>query len=179
MAPDADDHTMATGQELPLGPVFCRVCGHRNDGSANFCSACGNTLDHELDDETTGMQTLADLGEADSDLAATLGDVPGGTSLLVVTRGPNAGERFTLDGELLRAGRHPDSDIFLDDVTVSRRHVEIVRDGGYGFAVRDAGSLNGTYLNRVRIEQAVLNDGDELQIGKFRLVFVAGMGRES
>lgn len=178
MAPEADDHTKAAEQELPLVPVFCQVCGHRNDGSANFCSSCGNTLEREVDDETTGMQTLADLGEPDSDLAATLGDMSGGTSLLVVTRGPNAGERFTLDRESLRAGRHPDSDIFLDDVTVSRRHVEIVRDAGQGFVVRDAGSLNGTYLNRVRIEEAVLNDGDELQIGKFRLVFVAGMGRE-
>ena len=99
--------------------------------------------------------------------------LPTGSALLVVRRGPNAGSRFLLDTDVTTAGRHPDSDIFLDDVTVSRRHAEFHRDVGT-FTVRDVGSLNGTYVNRERVESATLNNGDEVQIGKFRLVFIAG-----
>ncbi len=90
--------------------------------------------------------------------------------MLVVQRGPNAGARFLLDAERTTAGRRPESDIFLDDVTVSRKHAEFVRRDGQ-FVVRDVGSLNGTYVDRDRIEEAVLKDGDEVQIGKYRLVF--------
>jgi pSer/pThr/pTyr-binding forkhead associated (FHA) protein len=91
----------------------------------------------------------------------------------VVRRGPNAGSRFLLDAEITTAGRHPESDIFLDDVTVSRRHAEF-RKTAEGFFVRDVGSLNGSYVNRERIDDAALQGGDEVQIGKFRLVFLAG-----
>jgi len=98
-----------------------------------------------------------------------------GSALLVVKRGPNAGSRFLLDQDVTTAGRHPDSDIFLDDVTVSRRHVEFRRDGA-AFAVYDVGSLNGTYVNRERIDSAALADGDEVQIGKFRLVYLSAGG---
>jgi pSer/pThr/pTyr-binding forkhead associated (FHA) protein len=91
----------------------------------------------------------------------------------VVRRGPNAGARFLLDHDVTTSGRHPDSDIFLDDVTVSRRHAEFHRTAT-GFTVRDVGSLNGTYVNRERVESATLNNADEVQIGKFRLVFIAG-----
>ncbi|GAA2846801.1 phosphopeptide-binding protein [Actinoplanes cyaneus] len=101
------------------------------------------------------------------------GSLPPGMALLVVRRGPNAGARFLLDHDVTTSGRHPDSDIFLDDVTVSRRHAEFHRDGGM-FTVRDVGSLNGTYVNRERVEAATLSNGDEVQIGKFRLVFIAG-----
>src|SRR3712207_5124853 len=101
------------------------------------------------------------------------GSLPPGMALLVVRRGPNAGARFLLDHDVTTSGRHPDSDIFLDDVTVSRRHAEFHRDGGT-FTVRDVGSLNGTYVNRERVEAATLSNGDEVQIGKFRLVFIAG-----
>jgi len=101
------------------------------------------------------------------------GSLPPGMALLVVRRGPNAGARFLLDHDITTSGRHPDSDIFLDDVTVSRRHAEFHRDRGM-FAVRDVGSLNGTYVNRERVEAATLSNGDEVQIGKFRLVFIAG-----
>ena len=97
-------------------------------------------------------------------------NLPAGSALLVVQRGPNAGARFLLDAERTTAGRRPDSDIFLDDVTVSRKHAEFVRRGD-GFVVRDVGSLNGTYVQRDRIEEVVLKDGDEVQIGKYRLVF--------
>ena len=99
--------------------------------------------------------------------------LPPGSALLVVKRGPNAGSRFLLDADVTTAGRHPDRDIFLDDVTVSRRHAEFVREAG-GFVVRDVGSLNGSYLNRERIDAAALAGGDEVQIGKYRLVFLAG-----
>jgi len=97
-----------------------------------------------------------------------------GAGVLVVTRGPNSGARFLLGDQVIRAGRHPESDIFLDDITVSRRHVEITPTGT-GYAVRDVGSLNGTYVNRERIDEVPLAPGDEVQIGKFKLVYlVAG-----
>jgi pSer/pThr/pTyr-binding forkhead associated (FHA) protein len=98
-----------------------------------------------------------------------------GTALLVVLRGPNTGARFLLDDDSVTSGRHPDSDIFLDDVTVSRKHASFTRVDGR-FVVRDVGSLNGTYLNREIIDEAVLTTGDEVQIGKYRLVFYAGKG---
>jgi len=96
--------------------------------------------------------------------------LPAGSALLIVQRGPNSGARFLLDPEVTNAGRSPKADIFLDDVTVSRRHCQfIARDGGY--VVRDSGSLNGTYVNRERVEQAELHAGDEVQIGKYRLTY--------
>jgi pSer/pThr/pTyr-binding forkhead associated (FHA) protein len=103
---------------------------------------------------------------------AAVDALPRGSALLIVRRGPNAGARFLLDAERTTAGRRPDSDIFLDDVTVSRRHAEFVRSG-QGFLVRDVGSLNGTYVQRDRIDEVALNDGDEVQIGKYRMVFHA------
>jgi pSer/pThr/pTyr-binding forkhead associated (FHA) protein len=96
-----------------------------------------------------------------------------GTALLIVLRGPNTGARFLLDSDEVTSGRHPHSDIFLDDVTVSRRHAVFARSGD-GYLVRDVGSLNGTYVNRQRIDEAVLHPGDEVQIGKFRLVYYLG-----
>jgi pSer/pThr/pTyr-binding forkhead associated (FHA) protein len=129
--------------------------------------------------ETTSIiPALGDLpdGEpSDDPLAdpATLASLPPDTALLVVRRGPNAGSRFLLDSELTTAGRHPESDIFLDDVTVSRRHAEFYRQGSR-FTVRDVGSLNGTYVNRERIDEAELTGGDEVQVGKFRLMFLLG-----
>jgi len=113
--------------------------------------------------------------EAPQEGVAGVGALPSGTALLVVKRGPNAGSRFLLDQDTTSAGRHPDSDIFLDDVTVSRRHAEFRREGGE-FVVIDVGSLNGTYVNREPVDQAVLAGGDEVQIGKFRLVFLTGSG---
>jgi len=127
---------------------------------------------------TISLGGVADLAEAeygDESLAdpSALETLPAGTALLVVKRGPNAGSRFLLDSDLTTAGRHPESDIFLDDVTVSRRHAEFYRHGDR-FTVRDVGSLNGTYVNRERIEEAALSGGDEVQVGKFRLVFLTG-----
>jgi len=157
--------------------IFCTKCGHGNALRARFCSSCGAALESDSGEETTITFAPVDAtGEIlDDDLALALEELPESTAMVVVKRGPNAGSKFVLDGEVTRAGRHPDSDIFLDDITVSRRHAEIVRAGaGDGYVLRDAGSLNGTYLNRERIEEAPLANGDELQIGKFRLVFFAG-----
>ncbi len=105
---------------------------------------------------------------------ATIDALRPGTALLVVLRGPNTGARFLLDDAVVTSGRHPDCDIFLDDVTVSRKHAEFVKEGS-GYAVRDVGSLNGTYVNRQRIDGATLRTGDEVQIGKFRLVYYAAL----
>ncbi|MDO4259569.1 MAG: FHA domain-containing protein [Actinomycetaceae bacterium] len=107
------------------------------------------------------------LSARDRDAVAAL---PAGSALLIVQRGPNTGARFLLDPEVTNAGRSPKSDIFLDDVTVSRKHCQfIAQDGGH--IVRDSGSLNGTYVNRERVEQQVLHAGDEVQIGKYRLTY--------
>lgn len=101
---------------------------------------------------------------------AAVAALPATSALLLMQRGPSSGARFLLDADRTTTGRSPDADIFLDDVTVSRKHVEFVREGG-GFVVRDVGSLNGTYVNRTRIEQVTLRPGDEVQIGKFRMTF--------
>jgi FHA domain/zinc-ribbon domain len=163
--------------------VYCTQCGNANPEGSRFCSHCGHPLTWgspgEQAGETTSMISVAgpEAPEAEpgEELAADMAaadSLPSGTALLVVKRGPNAGSRFLLDNDLTTAGRHPDSDIFLDDVTVSRRHAEFYRHAG-SFTVRDVGSLNGTYVNRERIEEATLNGGDEVQVGKFRLVFFA------
>jgi hypothetical protein len=124
--------------------------------------------------DATSTLHLPGLGEPEEVPESPLGEpLAAGMSLLVVQRGPNAGSRFLLEADVVTAGRHPDSDIFLDDVTVSRRHAQFVRDEG-GYRVKDVGSLNGTYLNRERIDDVALAGGDEVQIGKYRLVYLAG-----
>jgi len=124
---------------------------------------------------TLHMGSLDEVLEGDTEVVPSrvAGHLPPGMALLIVRRGPNAGARFLLERDVTTSGRHPDSDIFLDDVTVSRRHAEFHR-GQSGFTVRDVGSLNGTYVNRERVESATLSNSDEVQIGKFRLVFIAG-----
>jgi pSer/pThr/pTyr-binding forkhead associated (FHA) protein len=149
----------------------CPRCGHQNPLNANFCSSCGADLEHGPDHNTTVTVAVPVEGPAE-DLQVEMDDIPAGVGMLVVTRGPNSGSRFALDEPLVTAGRHPDSAIFLDDITVSRRHAE-VRKVADGYRVADVGSLNGTYLNRHRVEEADLHDGDELQIGTFKLVFLA------
>jgi pSer/pThr/pTyr-binding forkhead associated (FHA) protein len=156
--------------------TFCNRCGHRNPEGSNFCSSCGAVLERlPGTDPAVTTLTLAPVeasGEvADEEIVVPIADAQSDRGLLVVKRGPNAGSRFALSEEKTTIGRHPDSDIFLDDVTVSRRHAEIEQDGGM-FIVRDVGSLNGTYLNRERIERGQLRNGDELQVGKFKLVFL-------
>lgn len=154
--------------------VFCNRCGHRNPATSNFCSSCGAPLVPRGEDPTTVAFT-PEQGEGEGEFSVELEAIPAGVGFLVVKRGPNVGSRFALDADVVKAGRHPQSHIFLDDITVSRRHAEIVREPD-GYSVRDAGSLNGTYLNRERVESAKLKDGDELQIGTFKLVFLTGRG---
>ena len=157
--------------------MFCNQCGHRNPPGSNFCSSCGAALNlTEIEDTTlTHVVTPSEEREADEDLKVSEDDLAGGVALLVVRKGPNEGSKYMLDAEVTRAGRHPDSDIFLDDITVSRRHAEVIRRAD-GFHVIDVGSLNGTYVNRDRVEDTRLANGDELQIGKFKLVFFTGQG---
>ena len=170
----------------------CSRCGHRSDAASRFCSNCGAPLraglTPERASETTSTISIsgleayeAEAGQqhAPSSLSpeaqAAVEALPPGSALLIVRRGPNSGSRFLLDGELTTAGRHPQSDIFLDDVTVSRRHVEFRRSPEGGFTVADVGSLNGTYVNREPIDAVALHNGDEVQIGKYRLVFYASL----
>ena len=157
-------------------PVFCRNCGHRNPDDGNFCSSCGAALPSDRSETTVTFVPVDDFGEsADEEPAVTQVEVPHGTPTLVVKRGPTVGSRYLLKSQVTRAGRHPESDIFLDDITVSRRHAEFSRGVDGRMVVRDVGSLNGTYVNRERIEEHVLATGDEVQIGKFKLVYlVAG-----
>ena len=172
-------------EPMPL----CTRCGHANSEGSRFCSNCGNPLvagmvpadprTGERPAEMTSTMALGALGLGEQNdtgeiLSPSAAEGLGETNaLLVVQRGPNAGSRFLLDADVTSAGRAPDSDIFLDDVTVSRRHAEFTR-AAQGYLVRDVGSLNGTYVNRERIEEVLLADGDEVQIGKYRLVFLTG-----
>jgi pSer/pThr/pTyr-binding forkhead associated (FHA) protein len=169
---------------------FCTACGKQNPDDARFCSQCGTRLvtadapaatPQESAGESTATISIGMGGDkvetSDRQLnavdAAAVDALPAGHALLVVQRGPGSGSRFLLDADVVNAGRHPDSEIFLDDVTVSRRHAEFHRTGD-SFTVSDVGSLNGTYVNRDRIDRVQLKDGDEVQIGKYRLVFFSG-----
>lgn len=122
--------------------------------------------------EEFAAQLAAHGLDLDSDAADALAALPSGSAILIVQRGPGIGSRFLLDGDLALAGRHPDAEVFLDDVTVSRRHAEFVRSGTV-FTVRDLGSLNGTYVGGSLVDSAELSDGLDVQIGKFRLTFYA------
>ncbi len=119
-----------------------------------------------------GAQLAALDGDESAEELEAIAALPSASALLVVRRGPNIGARFLLDADVTTVGRHPEADIFLDDVTVSRRHAEFLRHGT-SFEVKDLGSLNGTYFDGVRIDTALLGDGAEVQVGKFRLTFYA------
>ena len=128
---------------------------------------------------TIGLPPQAAVSEFERNLTreeqASVAALPGGSALLIAHSGPNAGARFLLDEDVTKAGRHPNADIFLDDVTVSRQHAEFRRSGD-GFMVADTGSLNGTYVNNDRVDGVALRNGNEVQIGKFRLTFYAARG---
>lgn len=142
----------------------CIRCGHPNPSDANFCSSCGANVSEVLDAPTETLMMPA--GSADEAPPETVG--------FLVSRGPKAGSRYLLSVGTTTLGRHPDSTIFFDDITVSRRHAEVDFDGRRA-TVRDVGSLNGTYLNREPLESDTeIEDGDVLQIGKFKLVFFSG-----
>jgi hypothetical protein len=152
----------------------CRRCGYRNPDDAIYCGRCGNRISvpSMSDQTTTYLGVVEDETEELAEVEAP-GDLRRGQVALVIRKGPDAGMRFTLDKPFITIGRHPESDIFLDDITVSRRHAEI-RKEGEGYVIEDKGSLNGTYLNRERIDLAPLRDGDEIQVGKFRMLFFQG-----
>lgn len=163
--------------------MFCTACGTENPPGSHFCASCGAALPSAAagPDVTSTILTPAGSGEGDADFSpeahqGAIDALTPGSALLVVKRGPNAGSRFLLDQDVTTAGRHPDSEIFLDDVTVSRRHAEFRREGN-GYTVHDVGSLNGTYVNRERIDAVPLSGGDEVQIGKFRLVYLTAAVR--
>lgn len=160
-----------------MADVFCNNCGHNNPLGANFCSSCGGPLDLSNQVNTTVTFRPDDPSDSpDDELTVDLDELPQDVGMLVVKGGPKGGSRFALTDAVTTAGRHPDSNIFLDDITVSRRHVEVARDGA-DYLAQDVGSLNGTYVNRERITAPVrLANGDELQIGKFKLVFFMGAG---
>ncbi len=152
----------------------CPSCGHLNESSANFCSRCGVPMGTVEAEATATFSAI----EAEADEEAQLAELEPGQACLIVRRGPAAGTKFILDKEVVAVGRHPQSDIFLNDITVSRRHAEVRRENE-GYSVTDLGSLNGTYVNRERVDRSEMSSGDELQIGKFRLLFLlnAGGGR--
>ena len=158
--------------------MFCSQCGQQVPERANFCPACGAPVAASAAPEGGTDDTTSSLEVGALDPQHEVADLPElepGTGMLVVVRGPNAGSRFLLDRERTTIGRHPDSDIFLDDVTVSRRHA-IVSHGPEGMQVEDNGSLNGTYVNGDRVEQRILATGDELQIGRFKVLYVGDPG---
>lgn len=164
----------------------CPHCGHQTAADDRFCGACGAPLawgsSGSMEHTSITPETLAGTG---SGSLASVGsgrqfEIPSGSALLVVHRGPAEGQEFLLDpaAGVLRVGRSSDAEVFLDDVTVSRHHAEF-RHGAEGWSVRDIGSLNGTYVNRVRVEDQQLAGGDEVQIGKFRFVFLVGLDSSS
>jgi hypothetical protein len=152
--------------------VYCPECGFQNPEAANYCSKCGALLVRDGGAETT-LSYTPEEGADDESVLGMLEDAGiKGPALVVRSGGGRAGETFHPEGERTTIGRSPDCEIFLDDVTVSRKHAVLLeRDGA--FLIEDLGSLNGTFLNRRRIEAAAeLGDGDELQIGKYRLTFL-------
>ena len=158
----------------------CSNCGAVGEDTDRFCASCGEEFPARLVDDTTSLTAVpgpdTGSGPMSSVGAGTRMDLPAGMGVLVVHRGPGEGTEYQLDKPIISIGRSPDSDIFLDDVTVSRRHAEL-RRGAPGWSVRDTGSLNGTYVNRRRVEDRTLQPGDEVQIGKFRFAFLLGAGR--
>jgi pSer/pThr/pTyr-binding forkhead associated (FHA) protein len=155
-----------------LGNVFCHQCGHQNPEGVNFCSSCGASMVTSGSDTSVSVAPVEDLADP-GDAPVGRIELPRGVGLLVVRRGTDEGARFPLEQRETTVGRNPDADVFLDDITVSRKHAVFVTEG-QATTVRDAGSLNGTYVNRARIEEAVLASGDEVQVGKFKLVYLRG-----
>lgn len=159
----------------------CGRCGQPAAAEARFCTRCGERLASEPSGETTQLYLgsrshpwsvpLLDAAEA-----AAVAALPAGSAFLLCHRGPRAGSRYLLDQDHITIGRHPDNDICLEDITVSRRHLEFRREA-HRYFVHDLASLNGTYLNGARVDLAAVSDGDEIRVGKFRLLFAASPAR--
>ena len=153
-----------------MSHVYCPECGFQNPVAANYCSKCGALLVKEESGVETTMSYVPDEGDEES---GTLEDIGvKGPALVVRSGGGRTGETFQLEGERTLIGRSPDCEIFLDDVTVSRKHAVLHHREDDSYVIEDLGSLNGTFVNRHRIESGELNDSDELQIGKYRLTFL-------
>lgn len=157
--------------------LFCQKCGHRNSSDAYFCSSCGAALEVQGDRTViiSNFDPLQDALGSQDNAIVDLNEVPANAATLVVRSGPQAGDRFDLTSRVTRLGRHPDSEISLDDISVSRRHAEIERQE-FEYVLRDMGSMNGTYVNQRRVDSVVLDQGDEILIGRFRLIFLGPVG---
>ncbi len=150
----------------------CRKCGNENDQSARFCSACGSSIGAK-DATTAAIALVDDKDSIVKEYEETVAKLAPDAALLVARRGPNAGSSFLLTQDQTTLGRTPEADIFLDDITVSREHAVIAREGGV-YLVRDHDSLNGTYLNHEVVNEGVLDDLSELQIGRYIFTFMRG-----
>lgn len=154
--------------------IHCPECGFTNVDGANYCQKCGSFLGERAPEVADSQTATYRVGETGEFIPVDVGDVVGadGAALVIRAGGGRVGESFPLQADRLTIGRRPDSDVFLDDVTVSRDHALLVRRSGH-YYLDDLGSLNGTYVNRKRIESEQLHDGDELQIGKYKLTFLS------
>ncbi len=164
---------------------FCNHCAHDNPDGSNYCGRCGTKLSSRSSQIEPGWVPSGDstktspaaIDERDTESLSleeesAVNALPEGSALLIVQRGSNAGSRYLLNTDVVTAGRHQESDIFLDDISVSRKHANFTRTDE-GTMVKDLGSLNGTYVNRNLVDEGLLRNGDEVQIGKFRLVYFA------
>lgn len=161
---------MVSDQTASLARPKCPICGYVGIPGARFCSNCGTKLDASAVKDATGI--LPDIAIDESGSQPVVGEPPSTGAELVVVKGANEGARFSLDPDIVTIGRDPSSTIFLDDITVSRNHAEVLH-GSSGWLLRDKGSYNGLYVNRIRVDEARLNNGDEVQIGLFRFYFLS------
>jgi pSer/pThr/pTyr-binding forkhead associated (FHA) protein len=148
--------------------VFCTRCGHPNRDDARFCAECGHPLQGDV---TLSLPAIEAEDEAHEEFPFPHDELEAGQALLLVKRGPNAGSTFLLDADATSVGRSTEGDVFLDDITVSRKHAVFERHAEHSWSVRDVGSLNGTYVNGEQVDETKLANGDEVQIGKFKLTF--------
>jgi pSer/pThr/pTyr-binding forkhead associated (FHA) protein len=150
--------------------VFCTNCGHPNRDDARFCAECGHPLQEDV---TVTLPPVEAEEEVHDEFPFPHDELEAGQALLLVKRGPNAGSTFLLDQDATTVGRSTEGDVFLDDVTVSRKHAIFERRTGGAWFVRDVGSLNGTYVNGEQVDETKLASGDEVQIGRFKVTFFA------
>ena len=163
---------MGADDTAGLGRPKCPNCDTIGIPGARFCSNCGTPLDESASAGATGSMPEVSPDDPITGPVAVTADRPEAGAVLVIRKGPDAGAKYTLHSDVVRVGRSPESDVFLDDVTVSRNHAEFLH-GSAGWLLRDKGSLNGTYVNHDRVDEARLSQGDEVQIGKFRFLFWA------
>ena len=150
--------------------MFCTNCGHPNRDDARFCAECGHPLQEDV---TVTLPPTEAEDEVHEEFPFPHDELEPGQALLLVKRGPNAGSTFLLDQDATSVGRSTEGDVFLDDVTVSRKHAIFERRSGDAWFVRDVGSLNGTYVNGEQVDETKLASGDEVQIGRFKVTFFA------